>query len=139
MKNLLIAGVVSLVLAGCSTTPVNPQSAASVPGERIYKHEYFSQQGSGSARVTFLRDKGFLGGGCSHDMYVNNIKAFSIRPNEKAVIHLEPDYYIFRLETGGGLCPNIATSQEAELKPNADAEYRILLPSDTSLRLTRIK
>ena len=73
------------------------------------------------------------------ELYANNEKIFSILSNEKAVIFLKPDYYIFRLETGGGMCPNIATSQETELKPNAEAEYRILLPSDMNLRLTRIK
>ncbi|USA55112.1 DUF2846 domain-containing protein [Acinetobacter sp. C32I] len=107
--------------------------------DRIYNSEYFSKQSQDQAKVTFLRDKGFTGGGCSHDIYVNNTKVFSIRPNEKGVIYLKPDYYIFRLETGGGLCPNIATSQETTLKPNAEAEYRILLPSDMNLRLTRIK
>jgi hypothetical protein len=91
------------------------------------------------ARVTFMRDSGFFGGGCSHDIYINDEKAFSLRPGEQATVYLTPQYYIFRLETGGGLCPNIATSQESELKENSDAKYRILLPSDGNLRLTRIK
>lgn len=46
---------------------------------------------------------------------------------------------LFRLETGGGMCPNIATSQETEVKSGAEIEYRILLPSDFNLRLTRMK
>lgn len=129
----------AVALVGCSTVPVTTDSAKNLPMDQIYNSEYFSKQSQDQAKVTFLRDKGFTGGGCSHDIYVNNTKVFSIRPNEKGVIYLKPDYYIFRLETGGGLCPNIATSQETTLKPNAEAEYRILLPSDMNLRLTRIK
>ena len=141
MKKLLIAGVFGfgLVLSGCSTIPVTADVAKPVPDNRIHAQSYFNKQSPDQARVTFLRDKGFTGSGCSHDIYANNEKIFSIRSNEKAVIFLKPDYYIFRLETGGGMCPNIATSQETELKPNAEAEYRILLPSDMNLRLTRIK
>ena len=141
MKKLLICGVLGfgLVLDGCSTIPITADAAKSTPSDRIYVQDLFSKQMPDQATVTFLRDKGFTGSGCSHDVYVNNEKVFSIRSNEKAVVYLKPDYYIFRLETGGGLCPNIATSQETELKPNAVAEYRILLPSDMNLRLTRIK
>ena len=140
MKKLFILGVFGgLIMSGCSTVPITSEFAKPVPSERIYEQKYFSEQEPDQAKVTFLRDNGFTGGGCSHDIYANNIKIFSIRPNEKAVVYLKPDYYIFRLETGGGLCPNIATSQETDLKPNADAEYRILLPSDFNLRLTRIK
>ena len=37
-----------------------------------------------------------------------------------------------------GLCPNVATSQNTILLPGGKESYRILLPSDGSLRLTRI-
>jgi len=129
----------SVTLNGCSTVPVTAETAKLIAPERIYQKDVFSRQDEDQAQVIFLRDKGFTGSGCSHDIYVNNVKIFSIRSNEKASIYLKPDYYIFRLETGGGMCPNIATSQEAELKPKSMAEYRILLPSDMNLRLTRIK
>lgn len=141
MKKLLLISILGIgaVLGGCSTIPVTADVAEPVPNNRIYVQSYFSKQSLDQARVIFLRDKGSTGSGCTHDIYANNEKIFSIRSNEKAVIFLKPDYYIFRLETGGGMCPNIATSQETELKPNTEAEYRILLPSDMNLRLTRIK
>jgi len=138
MKKIFFLGLV-LSLTGCSTTPVVSNIAKSVPNERIYNQKYLKKQAPEQAKVTFLRDKGFLGSGCTHDIYVNNEKVFSIRSNEIATIYLEPKYYIFRLETGVGMCPNIATSQETEVKPGAEIEYRILLPSDFNLRLTRMK
>ncbi|QNX62280.1 hypothetical protein [Acinetobacter seifertii] len=138
MKKIFFLGLV-LSLTGCSTAPVVSNIAKSVPNERIYNQKYLKKQIPEQAKVTFLRDKGFLGSGCTHDIYVNNEKVFSIRSNEIATIYLEPKYYIFRLETGAGMCPNIATSQETEVKPGAEIEYRILLPSDFNLRLTRMK
>ncbi|WP_151762334.1 hypothetical protein [Acinetobacter seifertii] len=138
MKRIIFLGLV-LSLTGCSTAPVVSNTAKLVPNERIYNQRYLKKQTPEQAKVTFLRDKGFLGSGCTHDIYVNNEKVFSIRSNEIATIYLEPKYYIFRLETGAGMCQNIATSQETEVKPGAEIEYRILLPSDFNLRLTRMK
>jgi len=139
MKKLIFMGILSILFTGCSTSPVNSNQTAMIPESRMLDSGYFKRKSEDQTKVTFLRDKGFLGSACTHDIYANNIKIFSIRSNEKAVIYLKPDYYIFRLETGGGMCPNIATSQEAEMKPNAEVEYRILVPSDFNLRLTRIK
>ncbi|WP_347454063.1 hypothetical protein [Acinetobacter thermotolerans] len=139
MKKILTIASACLYLMGCSTAPINDKSVGSIPKDRIYQQDYFYKQSADQASVTFTRDKGFLGSGCSHVLYVNNIKVFSIRSHEKATIYLPPDFYIFRLETGGGMCPDVAISQDAQLKPGTEAEYRILLPSDFSLRLTRIK
>ncbi|AZC09826.1 hypothetical protein DKE47_010685 [Acinetobacter nosocomialis] len=138
MKKIIFLGLV-LSLIGCSTSPVVSNTAKPIPNERVYNQNYLKKHTPEQAKVTFLRDKGFLGSGCNHDIYVNNEKVFSIRSNEIATIYLEPKYYIFRLETGAGMCPNIATSQETEVKPGAEIEYRILLPSDFNLRLTRMK
>lgn len=41
---------------------------------------------------------------------------------------LGPRPHLFRLETGGGLCPNIADSQSTELKSGTSVVYRILIP-----------
>ncbi|WP_448761820.1 hypothetical protein [Acinetobacter tandoii] len=138
-KTILLYLLVGLGCVGCSTSPTVVGMEKNIPASRISQPSYFTKQSSDQTEVSFLRDSGFIGRGCTHDIFANNIKIFSIRPNEKAVIYLKPDYYIFRLETGGGMCPNIATSQEAEMKPNAKVEYRILIPSDFNLRLTRMK
>ncbi len=89
--------------------------------------------------MTFLRDSGFLGSGCSHDLYVNNRKAFAIRAGEGISLALEPGEYLFRLETGGGACPNVAISEDATLKRGDARVYRVLIPSDITLRMTRIQ
>jgi len=73
-----------------------------------------------------MRDEGFMGQGCSHDMYVNNHKVFAIRQGEYLTLSLDPGHYLFRLETGGGLCPNVVVQQRAELKGGTKLIYRIL-------------
>jgi hypothetical protein len=72
-------------------------------------------------------------------MYIDNVKAFSIRHGEQIAVHLPAGQHFFRLETGGGLCPNIAASQETTLNGGQREVWRILLPSDGSLRLTRLQ
>lgn len=137
MKRILVAPLLCTMLAACSTTPVTNGSAGVVPPDRVYSAEYLQDRDGADAQVTFLRDKGFSGSGCSHDIFVNNTKVLAIRQGEGATLKLEPGSYFFWLETGGGLCPNISTSQNATLGSGERQVYRILLPSDGSLRLTR--
>lgn len=139
MKHWMFVGLAALALSGCSTAPVSEQSAKPIPAERVYAPDLLRRSSTGGAEVVFLRDTGLFGSGCSHDLYVNNRKAFSIRQGEGITLSLPAGAYFFRLETGGGLCPNVATSQDASVKPGAKLGYRILLPSDGSLRLTRIR
>lgn len=139
LKRLMASISTLLLVSACSTTPVTQQSATPVSTERIYQASYIGAASTSGATVTFLRDSGFFGSGCSHDMYVDNVKVFAIREGEKITIHVPAGRHFFRLETGGGLCPNISTSQEAAVSAGARRTYRILLPSDGSLRLTRIE
>lgn len=140
MRIQSVLAIGALALSACSTTPVTQRSASPVDQDRIYQRSYVGPADSaGDATVVFLRDEGFSGSGCSHDMYVDNVKVFAIRHGEQITIHVPAGQHLFRLETGGGLCPNIAASQETILAPGARQIYRILLPSDGSLRLTRIE
>ena len=127
-------------LAACSTVPVSEQSAQVVPASRIYQPAYIGPAVEPSdATVVFLRDSGFSGGGCSHDLYVDNVKVFAIRSGEKMTIHVPAGTHFYRVETGGGLCPNVAASQESAISAGARQVYRLLLPSDFALRLTRMQ
>lgn len=137
---MVVAALLMMVLVGCSTSPVTEEAALPVPDERIYTAQYI-QAGSSEEppEVVFVRDSGVYGSVCEHDIYVNNVKAFTIEAGEIIRLKLSPGPYLFRLETGGGMCPNISTSQDADLKPGANIAYRILIPSDGSLRLTRTR
>jgi hypothetical protein len=129
--------VAAAVLAGCSTAPVKDGQARAVPADRIYMPDFLKASQERSATVDIARDKGFSGSGCTHDIFVNNQKVLAIRQAETATIHLAPGAYFIKLETGGGLCPNIATSQNLTLADGERQAYRILIPSDGNLRLSR--
>ncbi|WP_454899108.1 hypothetical protein [Stenotrophomonas maltophilia] len=141
MRNYLYAAVFAAVsaLAGCSTVPVPEGTAKMVPAERVYQTSYLTASADRSAQIYLTRDKGFSGSGCSHDISLNNEKILSIRQSEAATLHVAPGSYFLKLETGGGLCPNISTSQNLTVGAGDRQVYRILLPSDGSLRLTREK
>src|SRR5262249_28336362 len=128
-----------VVLAACSTTPIDRATAQQVPPDHIYAAALVGTAGGAEGDVLFLRDEGFVGRGCSHDIFVDNRKAFAIRAGEKITLHVPAGLHVFRLETGAGLCPNIAMSQETTVGIGAHQVFRILLPSDGSLRLTRVE
>lgn len=132
----MLTAVALIALAGCSTHPVSEEEASPVPVERIYAAP---DTHADAAEITFVRDGGVYGSACEHNVYVNNAKAFTIEAGEIIRLKLKPGAYLLRLDTGGGLCPSISTSQDAELKPGAKLAYRILIPSDGSLRLTRMR
>lgn len=123
--------------AGCSTVPVGEGQAKAVPADRIYAPQFLKASPEQSATVVIARDKGLSGSGCSHAISVNNQKVLALRQAETATLHLPPGAYFIKLETGGGLCPNISTSQNLTLAAGERQVYRVLLPSDGSLRLTR--
>jgi len=137
-KSSFIAALV-ILLAACSTTPVTKATATRVPPSRIYAPQFVTQQAGATARVSFFRDSGFVGGGCTHTIFVNGVRAFAIEPAEYIVLYLQPGRYLFQLKTGAGICPDIDISQATTLEPGSNEAYRILLPSDGGLRLTRIK
>lgn len=137
-KNALTLSIALFAaLAGCSTAPVAPGNALAVPAERVYNPTYIQPSQDRTASILIARDKGFSGSGCSHDIFLNNEKVLAIRQAEMVTLYVAPGAYFLKLETGGGLCPNISTSQNLTLAAGERQDYRVLLPSDGSLRLTR--
>ena len=137
---LLIGFLVMSFLSGCSTSPVTEITGKTLLEARIYEKSYIAPESVqlNKATVLFLRDSGFVGSACSHDIYVNDVKVFSIRQGEKIKLALDPGRYLFRLESGGA-CPSVAVSQSTKLESGDNEVYRILIPSDFSLRLTRMR
>ncbi|MBA0293900.1 hypothetical protein D7Y47_07015 [Stenotrophomonas maltophilia] len=105
----------------------------------MYASEYLQAAPDRTASIYIARDKGYFGSGCSHDILLNNHKVLALRQGEAATLHVIPGAYFLKLETGGGLCPNVSTSQNLSLENGESQSYRVLLPSDGSLRLTREK
>lgn len=130
MKKIILSLIV-VMLAACSSTP--PTTNKLIQSDR----HYFQYQTGVEAK--FTRDSGFVGGGCSHDISVNGVKLFSIRQGETIKTRLPAEFSLIQLDTGGGICPNITITIESDIKENSTPEYRILMPSDGTLRMVRLK
>ena len=139
MKSVIVLLSVLSTLSACSSVPVTSSTVQMIPPERIYQSKYFTKTSDDQVKVEISRDRGAIGSACSHTIYANDEKLFAIRTNEMATVYLDPKFYIFRLETGAGWCPNITITQESTLQPNSEAKYRITMPSDVNLRMIRVK
>ena len=133
MKARLIAFLLALAVAGCSTVtapnaPITTQSGTPVPAGRIYQRELTVPSPGRTAKVTFLRDAGFLGGGCTHKILIDGQVVFAIRGGEYQTLHLAPGRYMFGLEIERGICPEFFSVDALALGDGAEDAYRILIP-----------
>src|SRR4051794_31672912 len=78
--------------AGCSTTPVRIADARVVPADRVFLQ---SLAPDGNARVIFVRDQGFSGGGVYNHLFVDGRRAASLDPGEKVEFVVAPGEHIF--------------------------------------------
>ena len=133
MKARLITLLLALAAAGCSTVlapnaPITAQSGKPVPAKRIYQRELTVPSSGRTAKVSFLRDAGFLGGGCTHKILVDGHIVFAIRGGEYQTLHLAPGRYLVGLEIERGICPEFSSSRSLVLRDGAEDTYRILIP-----------
>ena len=134
MKSTLVTLILALTAAGCSTiptstTPITMQSGKPVPDVRIYLAELTVPSPGHTAKVSFLRDAGFLGGACTHKILVDGKTVFAIRAGEYQTLHLAPGQHSFAVEIEGGVCPAFSTSHSTVLSDGAEETYRISIPS----------
>lgn len=69
----LLAFLAALLLSACATSPVPVEQAKAVPADRVYWSVRPIQ--ARPAKVTFIRDTGFLGGGVLFHLSINGQKA----------------------------------------------------------------
>lgn len=139
MNKFLIA-FLPFLMYGCSTVPIDTTSGNTVPDNLIYKKDLvYKTNDDTKGTITIFRDAGFLGSGCSFDVNINDQKIFSIRPKQFLKLQLEPNEYILKIVTGGGLCPNTQLTYDVNLKAKSDLEYRISINSNGQMMFTRQK
>jgi len=90
--------------------------------------------------MLFLRDTGFGGGGCAHDLYIDNRQAVRIRVGERIGLHLPAGHHLLRLVDATPICPGMSVSLETTLDPGARQVYRIQLTGSTGqLVMSRVQ
>lgn len=135
-----LACCVMFSVAGCSSIAVTEKDADSVPPSRIYADAMAGPaKAAGDGTILFLRDWGFGGGGCEHDVYLDATKVFGIRVNEQISIHAPSGPHSIRIENTSVICPTVIASQQTVLEAGSTQVYRIQLPGTGGLSLARLR
>lgn len=79
MRKLLLVGVFSALLAGCSSVAVNPESGKPVPMANVVDKDLLIG-GADKGQVVVARDDAFVGGGVDTRVYVDGKRIANV-PN----------------------------------------------------------
>ncbi|WP_122864369.1 hypothetical protein [Pseudomonas viridiflava] len=105
MHRVLLATVIVVSIAGCSSTPVDSDSAKRVPADRTFAYQSIVPSG---ATLIISRDNGFwASGGCFVTVRIDGKKAARVNTGEVAKFQLKPGRHIVGIagdEEGSGLC-----------------------------------
>ena len=116
-----------------STKPITTQNGKPVPAERIYRPELTLPSPAQTAKISFLRDAGMLGGACTHEILVDGVAVFGIRAGEYQALYLAPGEHLFALEIEAGFCASYSVRRAITLSNEAETSYRIFTPSTFSM------
>ncbi|MCB5184230.1 hypothetical protein LG201_03330 [Methylobacillus gramineus] len=134
MRLLILIG---LILAGCSSNPANYVPSKPVPQDRVYASypKFFT-----GAYVTVRRDAApsGIGLGCENEIYIDNIRAYTILPSEYATFFLTEGKHVIKVDTGRGSCQGRPGSEEITISNGISQEYKLISPPGDPLRLFRI-
>lgn len=135
------ASAIALAMLGaCSSMPTSEREAVPVPSERIYAPAFVGPATSPTdGAIVFLRDSGLRGMGCTHDVFIDSVRVFGIKHSEQITVHVPAGDHFVRIENNTSVCPRITTSQSTALKAGSTQIYRIQLPGNGGLNLTRIE
>lgn len=129
-------GFVALILAGCSSAPVNLSGAPTVPPERVYDKTLVTPDAS-KVSVVVARDRGFVGGGCNTAIYWDGAKVAAIHQGEYITFFALPGRHILGHgpnPDGTGLCKYGAESARRETEviaePGKPVKYRIAISAN---------
>nr|WP_315416322.1 hypothetical protein [uncultured Pseudomonas sp.] len=104
MHRILLSAAI-IVLAGCSSTPVESGSAKRVPADRVYANQAAVP---GGATLVVSRDNGFwASGGCLATVLIDGKKVARINTGEMVNFQIKPGRHIVGIagdDEGNGLC-----------------------------------
>lgn len=119
----LLLSVIGLV--GCATEAVLPNQAKLATAERLLKYQ--NKENESVAKLIVVRDKGYLGSGCSTGVYLNNDKSAVLEPGEKAIFFLPPGEWLVAMKGEGKLCLSdaVPSGREVQLKSGETKAVRL--------------
>ncbi len=136
MKKIIFSALL-LALDACAGIPLQSVSSKPVPPDRVYASypKFFT-----GAYVTVRRDASpqEIGIGCENELYIDNIRSFTIMPGEYVTFFLTDGKHVLKVDTGRGSCQGRPGSEEISVSNGISQEYKIFSPPGDTLRLFRI-
>jgi hypothetical protein len=130
MRLIGLLAISSIILAGCSTSPIPSDQAAPVPASRLTAFQSKPTGQYGTLIVT--RDSGFTGSACYTILYIDGKKSAEIGSGETAKFYLPVGERIIGANSttmcGGGL-------KERSLVMGADDTKKYRISIDTSMSM----
>lgn len=112
------------LLTGCATSAVTIDKAVPVPAERVL----LKAADDTNAKITIIRDSGFMGGGCYVDIYLNDSLAAKLDTAEKVTFNVMSGELILGSQPSGSALCNGASIRhlETSIKQGQHKLYRVM-------------
>lgn len=131
MKKMVLAGIASLMLAGCSTLSVKQTERKQLPPERQLA---FKQKSDiNNSKIIVTRDSGLVAKACYYGFWVDGILAGRFATKETATFYIPSGERVFKFgrdPEGKGLCgldKKIANQVETTVDEKTVKSYRLTL------------
>jgi hypothetical protein len=98
----IMSSLISLMAAGCETSPTGMSNSRPVAKERIVQLPVAAHS-EHPARVTIVRDVGLAGSGASARLTLNGKPVALFRPGEAVTFSLDPGEYVFGIDAAVAL------------------------------------
>ncbi|AYG10741.1 hypothetical protein D7M10_04195 [Pseudomonas fluorescens] len=133
MRLIGLLALSSVLLAGCSTSPVSSSQADPVPTNRLTA---FQSKPAGQFGILVVtRDSGFTGSACNTILYIDGEKSAAIGSGETAKFYLPAGERIIGVNStsmcGGGL-----KERSLVMESGGTKKYRISIDTSMSMDLS---
>ncbi|WP_145507270.1 hypothetical protein [Yersinia alsatica] len=115
--------VLSMVLAGCATSPVATKDAKMVPDKQILDSS-ITQSKDNTGKVIIKRDSGFIGSACSTRVFVDGKEVADLDTSEMIIVYPTYGEHIFSAWPKG-ICGGGMTEQSGNVTKDRVLMYRI--------------
>ena len=102
ITSMILMAAIAPCVAACATRQVLVSEATPAARDRIMG---FDAPGRDTTEVTFIRDKGMMGGGCYLELFVDSIASARIATGEKVALFIPNGRHdVYAKPTGRALC-----------------------------------
>ncbi|MCT8871580.1 hypothetical protein [Shewanella xiamenensis] len=121
---LITASTLIALLTGCATSAVTIDKAKPAPAERVLINNVDSKE----AKITIIRDSGFMGGGCYVDVFLNDNLAAKLDTAEKVTFNIKSGELILGSKlSGSALCGGASIRHfETSISQGQHKLYRVM-------------